>query len=65
MYDRVPAQAVLEDKTLLREWEMEIMDDYLRHVYDRRLIDMDVFRKLQANGEIIKMAVNSKDLTKD
>jgi len=29
------------------------------------LIDFDVFKKFQANGEIIKMTIDAKDLTKD
>ena len=39
--------------------------EYFKYVYDRRYIDADVFRKLQSNGEIIKMAIDAKDLTRD
>lgn len=41
------------------------MNAYFSYVYDRRFIDQDVFRRLQAQGEIIKMAIDSKDLNKD
>lgn len=64
-YDKIPPQNILEDRILLRDWEIEQQNEYYRFVYDRRLIDVDVFRKLQQNGEIIKMAIDAKDLTKD
>lgn len=37
----------------------------MKFVYDRRDLDIDVFRKFQANGEIIKMTIDARDLTKD
>ena len=64
-YDKIPPQNILEDKILLRDWENDIQTEYFQFVYDRRYIDVDVFRKLQHNGEIIKMAIDAKDLTKD
>ena len=64
-YDKIPPQNILEDRILLRDWEVDCQNEYYRYVYDRRHIDMDVFRKLQQNGEIIKMAIDAKDLTKD
>ncbi len=39
--------------------------EYYKNVYDRRNIDIDVFKKFQANGEIIKMTINAAELTKD
>lgn len=41
------------------------MNEYFRNVYDRRDIDLDVFKKFQANGEIIKMTVDAGELAKD
>lgn len=64
-FDRVPPQAILMEKVPLREWEVEQQNEHLKFVYDRRDLDIDVFRKLQANGEIIKMAIDARDLAKD
>ena len=64
-YDKVPPQNILEDRILLRDWEVDQQHEHFSYVYDRRMIDADVFRKLQQNGEIIKMAIDAKDLTKD
>ena len=64
-YDRVPPIAVLEDKTLLREWEIEQMLEYFSYIYDRKNVDFEVLRRFQAQGEIIKMAIDYKDLTRD
>ena len=50
---------------LLRDWETVQMNEFFNFVYDRRYIDFDVFKKLQAQGEIIKMAIDQKDLNKD
>ena len=44
-YDRVPPEPVLRDKLLLREREMEQANEYFTKVYDRRLLDVDVFKK--------------------
>lgn len=55
----------MDDRVLLREWEGEQMNEYYRNVYDRRNIDLDVFKRFQANGEIIKMTINAAELTKD
>ena len=41
------------------------MNNFFSYVYDRRFIDQDVFRRLQAQGEIIKMAIKIEDLNKD
>ena len=64
-YDRVPPAPTMDDKVLLREWEQEQLMEYYKNVYDRRNIDIDVFKKFQANGEIIKMTINASELTKD
>ena len=41
------------------------MNEYFKFVYDRRHIDLDVFKKFQANGEIIKMTVDAGELAGD
>ena len=43
--DRIPPQRVLEEKVLLREWEMDQYDKYFKNVYNRRDLDIDVFKK--------------------
>jgi hypothetical protein len=55
----------LEDRVLLGDWETDLMNNFFSYVYDRRFIDQDVFRRLQAQGEIIKMAIKIEDLNKD
>ena len=35
-YDKLPAVGVLNDKVLLREWEMNEADEYFGKIYDRR-----------------------------
>jgi len=64
-YDRVPPAGIMDDRILLREWEQEQMNEYYKNMYDRRNIDLDVFKRFQANGEIIKMTINAAELTKD
>ena len=64
-FDRVPPQGILEDRILLREWEQELQLEYFKFVYDRRNLDLDVFKRFQGNGEIIKMTVDARELTKD
>ena len=54
-YDKLPAVGVLNDKVLLREWEMNEADEYFGKIYDRRMADVDVFRRFAAQGEVIKM----------
>lgn len=55
----------MKDRVLLREWEQEQMNDYYKNIYDRRNIDLDVFKQFQAQGEIIKTTVIASELTKD
>ena len=64
-YDRIPPQIVLEDKQRLREWETDLQRDYFSYVYDRGPISEEVFKKLQSQGEIIKVTIDHRDLTKD
>ena len=64
-YDRLPPQPIMDDKVLLLEWEMEQRIDYYNKIYDRREIDVDVFKRFMANGEIIKMTIDPSELTKD
>jgi hypothetical protein len=37
--DKIPGQQILEDKVLLRDWEMAVMNEFFSFVYDRRFID--------------------------
>ena len=46
-YDKIPPQPVLEDKTLLREWEQEQHAEYFSYVYNRLYIDQEAYKKLQ------------------
>ena len=39
--------------------------EYFKKVYDRRIVDFDVFKKFQSQGEVIKMTVDPRELTKD
>jgi len=41
------------------------MNDYYRNVYDKRNIDLDVFKRFQQNGEFIKTMINAAELSKD
>ena len=64
-YDRVPPQKCLDDKVLLKEWEMNASNEHYSKIYDRRMIDVDVFKKFAAQGEVIKMAIDPRELTRD
>jgi len=64
-FDRVPPSGIIDDRTLLREWELEQQNEYYRFVYDRRNLDLDVFKPFQTQGDTIKMTIDAKDLTKD
>ena len=44
---------------------MEQRNEYFSKIYDRREVDIDVFKKFQANGVIIKMTIDPVELTKD
>ena len=66
-FDRVPPQFYLEEKskTLLKEWEAEQHAEHYKFVYDRRGIDVDVFKPFQINGDVIKNTIDHKELMKD
>ena len=64
-FNRVPPQGIIDDRILLREWEQEHLIEYYKKIFDRKDYDIDVFKKLQANGDIIKMAADARELTKD
>ena len=44
--DKIPPLNILEDKVLMREWEGNVQNEFFSFVYDRRFIDVDVFRRL-------------------
>ena len=64
-FDRVPPQGILDDRVLLREWEFEHLQEYYKKVYNKTNVEIDVFKKFQANGEVIKMIADAKELSKD
>ena len=64
-FDRVPPDGIINDKVFLREWEQVQQMEYYQKVFDRKDIDLDVFKKFYANGEIIKMTVDARELTKE
>ena len=41
------------------------MNEFQSKIYDRRIVDMEVYRRFQENGNILKMTINQKDLNKD
>ena len=56
---------IMRDKILLREWEVDQLNEHFKLLYDRRALDVEIFKKFQANGEIIKMTPDARDLTSD
>ena len=44
-YDKLPPPGILNDRVLLREWEAEQLAEYYKNVFDRRDLDIDVFKK--------------------
>jgi hypothetical protein len=63
--EKVPPVPILNDRVLLRDWELDVINEHSSFGYDRRQIDQDVFRRMQAQGEIIRMAIDQKDLNRD
>lgn len=61
----MPPPGILSDRVLLREWEAEQLAEYYKNVFDRRDLDIDVFKKFQQNGDIIKTTIDAKQLAKD
>lgn len=55
----------MREKQLFLEWKMDVDNEHYGKIFDRRLIDLDVFKKLSAQGEIIKMQIDAVELTKD
>ena len=47
-------QNIRDDKILFRDWQVDQQSQFFQWVYDRRFVDVDVFRKFQHNGEIIQ-----------
>ena len=64
-WDKLPPQGVMDDKIFLREWEHDLQNEYYRQIFDRREMDVDVFKKFAVQGEIIQMQIDAKELTKD
>jgi hypothetical protein len=41
------------------------MNDWAAYMYDRRIIDGEVFRRYRENGDIVNMVIDHRELTKD
>ena len=61
----VPPNWIVRDQVLLREWECEQINEQLKHSYDRRALDVDVLRRFQAQGDVIKNAIDGSELSND
>ena len=44
--DKVPPANIIKDVVLLRDWEQTLINDFHSYFYDRRIIEIDVFKKL-------------------
>ena len=55
----------MREKQLFLEWKLEVENDHYSKRFDRRMIDLDVFKKFTSQGEIIKMQIDARELTKD
>ena len=64
-WDKLPPQPVMDDKIFLREWEHDLQNEYFSKIFDRRTYDIDVFKKFAVQGEIIKMQIDARELTRD
>lgn len=63
--DPVPDNSLLNNKVQLKEWEMNLNNQFHANIYDRRVIDQDVLRRFRMQGGSIQMAIDYRDLTKD
>ena len=64
-WEKVPPVPIMKEKVLFYEWKMETENEHYKNRFDRRLVDLDVFKKLNQQGEIIKMQIDARELTKD
>ena len=64
-WEKVPPVPIMKEKVLFYEWKMDVENEHYKNRFDRRLVDIDVFKKLNQQGEIIKMQIDAKELTKD
>ena len=53
-----PPEPILKDKINLKEWEQQQINEYLKWCFDRRIIDQEVYKRFQLNGESIRMATS-------
>lgn len=60
-----PADNVLKDKLLLKDWEQTLVNENFTWIYDRRIIDQEVFKKFQMLGDTIKTTADYRNLTND
>ncbi len=60
-----PPDNVLKDKLLLKDWEQTKVNENFSWIYDRRVIDQEVFKRFQLLGETIKITADYRTLTND
>ena len=63
--EKIPPLTIIKDNVLLRDWEQTLVNEWYSYVYDRRIIEIECLRKFITNGEIVKMAIDPRDLTRD
>ena len=45
--EKKPAENVLKDKLLLKDWEMTQINDFYSYIWDRRILDGEIFRRFK------------------
>lgn len=61
----MPADNVLKDKLLLKDWEQTKVNEAFSWIYDRRVIDQEIFKRFQTLGDTIKTTPDYRNLTLD
>ena len=56
---------MLKDKLLLKDWEMTQINDFYSYIWDRRILDGEIFRRYKMQGDIIKTTSNMLVLAND
>ena len=63
--DRLPPAPIVTDQVLLREWEQGQLDENHQYYYDKRNVEMEVFNRFKAQGDIINMLEDREELDRD
>ena len=64
--DPIPPDHFLRGPTInIKEWESAQYNEWAAYMYDRRIIDGEVFRRYRENGDIVNMCIDHRELTKD